>query len=191
MKALLDRVILGVGPCLSWLGILLSSPFLSARLPLLSNFYNKTHSKFQKKWCYFGFCFAQFATEKLFTFILFEEPFTWDIRVLNISMINVLWLPTKNNHTNPHPSLTALFFIVASPLPSPKSTSKNWKTLGDKFPARPQELPSFSPCSRWPAHRLPSEMLQQSPRTSLHSAFYVIATNIPSGMYSGPHHSDI
>ena len=34
MIALLDRVILDVGPCLSWLGILLSSPFLPVRFLL-------------------------------------------------------------------------------------------------------------------------------------------------------------
>ena len=42
MIALLDRVILDVGPCLSWLQILLSSPFLFVR-SLLRNQLNKIY----------------------------------------------------------------------------------------------------------------------------------------------------
>lgn len=155
---------------------------------LLSNF--KTRSKFYKINLLFWSEFHSSCYREMFIFIPFEEPFLWDTGVLNIPVTEVSSLPTKNNHTNPHPGLLSLFFIVASLPPSPKSTSKDWKTLGDEFPLRPQELP-FSSCSRWLAGWFLLEMLPQSPRTRLHSASFVITTNIPAAIYARHHHRAI
>lgn len=80
--------------------------------------------------------------------------------------------------------------MVASPPPSPKSTSNDWKTLGDKFSANPRNFLSVpTPDGRqvdfyWGC-------LSRGPRTSIHSASLVITMSIPSAMYSRHHHRAI
>lgn len=115
--------------------------------------------KFLKIICYFGLSFPQVATEKSLWFIPFAESFLWDIGVLNIPVMEVSWLPTKNNHINQQPGLFfTLLYSCLSSLPKIKI-----KGLEDKFPLRPQELP-FMSCSRWLTSIFLLGMLQQRPQ---------------------------